>query len=547
MPKQGSVEYINPNIMSLLDLLTLFPHIFLAMACYFIITLFLSHKTGWFLVNWPLLGNLPSLVVNTNRLHDWCTQILSRSGGTLALKGPWFVSTDTLLTCNPDNVHHILVTNFSNFPKGPEYSEMFDLLGDGIFNADSDSWRQQRQMAHIHLNSRPFRQYLAKTSRVMMEKGLMPVLAQAAQKDQVVDLQDVFLRFTFDSACALIFGVEAHCLSIEPEFPNSMITAFAKAVDDAEEAIFYRYIMPGKLWKLLRWLRMGKEKKLAKARETIDHFITHCILNRRREYLLRKRTEEEKEEMGEKKRVEQGSDLLTSYMESQLEVEDGNDNFLRDNTLNLFIAGRDTTSAALTWFFWLVSKNPKVEMKIMEELRQKAKFQINKGCSSNKPRVFETGVLGGMVYLHAALCESLRLFPPLPIDQKGVRHPQVLPSGHVAQPGMKVMYSIYATGRMEWIWGEDCLDFKPERWITNRGEFKFEPPCKFIAFNAGPRTCLGKDIALTQMKAVAAAVLYNFHVKVLEGHPVLPKTSVMLFMKHGLMVRLKARERDTID
>uniref|UniRef100_A0A453A6F2 Uncharacterized protein n=1 Tax=Aegilops tauschii subsp. strangulata TaxID=200361 RepID=A0A453A6F2_AEGTS len=65
---------------------------------------------------------------------------------------------------------------------------------------------------------------------------------------------------------------------------------------------------------------------------------------------------------------------------------------------------------------------------------------------------------------------------------------------------------------------------------------------KFLAFNAGPRTCLGKEVAFTQMKAVAAAVLWNFAVEAVPGHVVEPKLSVMLHMKNGLAVTVKRRK-----
>ncbi|KAI4969055.1 hypothetical protein ZWY2020_046385 [Hordeum vulgare] len=95
-------------------------------------------------------------------------------------------------------------------------------------------------------------------------------------------------------------------------------------------------------------------------------------------------------------------------------------------------------------------------------------------------------------------------------------------------------------GRME-EWGKDCMEFRPERWITDDGKLRYEPSYKFIAFNTGPRTCLGKEVAFTQMKAVAAAVLWNFVVEAVPGHVVEPKLSVILHMKNGLAVTVKRR------
>jgi cytochrome P450 len=85
------------------------------------------------------------------------------------------------------------------------------------------------------------------------------------------------------------------------------------------------------------------------------------------------------------------------------------------------------------------------------------------------------------------------------------------------------------------------MEFKPERWVSERGNTIHVPSYKFIAFNTGPRSCLGKDLSFIQMKMVAATLLQNFHIKVVEGHPVTPKLSFVLHMKHGLEVKVTKR------
>ena len=87
------------------------------------------------------------------------------------------------------------------------------------------------------------------------------------------------------------------------------------------------------------------------------------------------------------------------------------------------------------------------------------------------------------------------------------------------------------------------MEFKPERWLSAQGD-RFEPPkdsYKFMAFNAGPRTCLGKDLAYLQMKSVAAAVLLRYRLLPVPGHRVEQKMSLTLFMKNGLGVLLHPR------
>ncbi|XXG49371.1 hypothetical protein AAC387_Pa02g3576 [Persea americana] len=119
------------------------------------------------------------------------------------------------------------------------------------------------------------------------------------------------------------------------------------AMDDAMEPLAFRKAVPESWWMLLKWLKIGKEKKLAEAWKTFDHFANRVISRRREE--LNKSTRH----VGDAD-CEKGPDLLTSYIDYQLDDEPPlpkSDKFLRDTTLNLILAGRDTTSSALTWFF----------------------------------------------------------------------------------------------------------------------------------------------------------------------------------------------------
>ncbi|KAI4310800.1 hypothetical protein MLD38_035750 [Melastoma candidum] len=96
---------------------------------------------------------------------------------------------------------------------------------------------------------------------------------------------------------------------------------------------------------------------------------------------------------------------------------------------------------------------------------------------------------------------------------------------------------------MKTIWGDDCMEFKPERWLSPEGD-RFEPPkddYKFVAFNAGPRTCLGKDLAYLQMESIASAVLLRYRLTLSPGHRVEQKMSLTLFMKNGLQLNLHPR------
>ncbi|MCD7464154.1 hypothetical protein HAX54_052214 [Datura stramonium] len=458
-------------------------------------------------------------------IHEKTTEVLSKTGGTFLLKGLWFTNMDILATVDPANVHYIMSANFPNFPKGPEFKKIFDVLGDGIFNSDLDMWKDQRKLAREMMIHKRFIKCLMKTSWDKVENGLIPVIEFVAEKGRVVDLQDVFKRFTFDTTCKLVMGFDPSCLSLEfPDIP------FSKVMDDVNYVGFIRHVLPQYLWKLQKLLGVGPEMRLSKAEEVIDQVIV--------KYISMKRDELSKG--GKTKEDEDGFDLLTSYIalndgEKKTELK-FDDKFLRDTILNFMIAGRDGVSACLTWFIWIVFTHPKVEKIIREEL--KAIIPVGEG---EKKRLFTADELKNVVYLHAALCEALRLYPPVPLQHKTPQEPDILPSGHRVHPKMRVMINLYAMGRMESIWGKDALEFKPERWISERGTVKHEQSYKFLAFNAGPRTCLGKEVAFTQMKAVAAAIIHNYQIEMVKGRVIYPNCSIILHMKHGFKVRVKKR------
>jgi hypothetical protein len=73
-----------------------------------------------------------------------------------------------------------------------------------------------------------------------------------------------------------------------------------------------------------------------------------------------------------------------------------------------------------------------------------------------------------------------------------------------------VAYAPYAMGRMEQLWGSDCLEFKPERWLDDNGVFQPQSPYKYAVFQAGQRVCLGKELAMLQMKLLVATLVSHF-------------------------------------
>ncbi|KAG8379483.1 hypothetical protein BUALT_Bualt07G0093200 [Buddleja alternifolia] len=365
------------------------------------------------------------------------------------------------------------------------------------------------------LNHAKFYSFLESTLWHKVETGLLPVLDYFFKQGIDFDLQDVFQRFTFDSICQVVLDYDPSSLCIDlPYIPCE------KAFNDVVEALLHRHIVPECIWKLQKLLKIGNEKKLIEAWKAFDEFIYPLVDSSNR---------------GELKNDFNLLRAFTKAIEGKTIVSSGGlRDLLRDTSMSLMFAGRDTTSTCLTWLFWLIAVNPWAEIKILEEIETKLLLKEEK-----KWRYFNAQECSKLIYLHAALCESLRLFPPGAFEYKAPIQPDILPSGHHLHESTKVIVSVYSVGRMETVWGNDCLEFKPERWISPHGRgITHEPSYKFPAFNVGPRTCLGKEMAFIQMKNVAATIIYHYTVQIVKGHPVSPRDSIVLQAKHGLRVRL---------
>ncbi|CAL1391704.1 unnamed protein product [Linum trigynum] len=497
------------------------------------------------LYQWPLLGMLPSLLFNLSTIHDFITGALRRTGGTFLLKGPSFINADYLVTSDPTNINHIFNKNAANYEKGPDFKAIMEAVGDGIFNVEGESWKLQRKLLRSLLNNSEFEAHSTHILTQKMRSKLMPVLDRAARmdNDELVDLQDVFKRFMFDNMCLLVLGFDPHYLpavgSDDGKLPDN---ACGKAFEVLEEVALCRHIVPMCVWRLQQRLQIGMEWKFSRAWRTLDQLLYGSIKRRKQELATKHNDVTKRDKL----------DLLTQILVMKDEDDGGDknlidktsDKFLRDTTFTLLIAGRDTITAGLTWLIWSVTSHPVVEKRIIQELAQVMASRMSSATDGRERGGFlRSDELNNVVYLHATVCETLRLYPPVPFEHKCAVEADVLPSGHTVRKEERILFSIYTMARMEEIWGEDCMEFKPERWISEKGTMLHVPSSKFMTFLTGARTCLGKNMSFTQIKSLASALLWNYKFELIDdGSSGRPAVSMMLFMKDGLKMRVSKRD-----
>ncbi|XP_057771216.1 alkane hydroxylase MAH1-like [Salvia miltiorrhiza] len=482
----------------------------ITLICSLLLTFLPSKTLPW---NWPLMKLLPTAYLRSHELYDKLTQVLAESNGTILCRTSWYTNVDTLVTSDPRNVQHVLNSRSSLYQRGSEFRKVFDFLGEAVFVKGIKEWKEDKKVTHGFFKESGFHAAAPGIIRRTLETGLVPVLRHAAASGGVLDLQEVFSRYMIDATCLMATGSDMASLRVG--FPPCPLR---EAMDDMADAVFWRNVLPEKVWRMQNLLGVGTERKMARACNDLNQIIDSLMSSRKNQDLAGGGG---------------GFDVLEYYIAGGDRKETLTKEFIKANIMTLFFAARDTSAAILTWFFYLISANPRVKKAVLEEIER---------ISPAREHLFSDAEdLSKLVYLHCALTESLRLFPPAPVIMRDPTEEDVLPSGHRVGKSTKIVMCSYAMAREAAIWGDDCGEFKPERWMCKGGGVRHVASHSFLAFGSGPWACPGRELALARMKGVAATILHNFDVEVLEGQRVSPSVSAFLTVKNGLKASVSSR------
>ncbi|KAH7009503.1 cytochrome P450 [Ilyonectria destructans] len=396
-----------------------------------------------------------------------------------------------IFTAEPANIKAILATQFREYGKGEAFhAEWKDFLGDSIFTTDGDQWHASRQLlrpqfTRIRVSDlQCFESHVETLFRAIANGG--PLAGENQEVDaigidgKVVDICDLFFRYTLDTATEFLLGYDAKSLTTPDQ-------EFANAFNDVQriQNLVARTNMLGPfLPKPVFW------RGLAVMNRLVNFYIQRALAISQAELISK-------------------SDNTSSTFLDALARFTHDPKVLRDQIIAVLLAGRDTTAGSLSWALYELGRNAGAVAKLRTEILATVGYNRNPTYEDLKK----------MSYLKAIINETLRLYPAVPFNVRLALEDTTLPRGggrDGSQPlavlkDTRVFYSPLVMQRRADLYPPVSATFadpevlSPERWAN------WHPrPHEYIPFNAGPRICIAQQFALTQMEYVLCRMFQKY-------------------------------------
>ncbi|KAL1685575.1 cytochrome P450 [Schizophyllum commune] len=207
------------------------------------------------------------------------------------------------------------------------------------------------------------------------------------------------------------------------------------------------------------------------------------------------------------------------------------DRAMVDQVLTFLGAGHETTASGLAWTLWLLATD--------QESQHKLRAEVTPVLAANPRPDYKT--LKDLQWLDCVIMESLRVLPPVPLTVRRAYKTDFL-AGHLVPKGTFLHIPIRVINTWQAVWGPDAEDFRPSRWLNLPKTYN--PAFSFMSFIAGPHGCIGKTMALMEMKAVLACLIAAFHFEpAYEGQKISPAAAITMKPTDGMPLRTRRVRR----
>ncbi|MEO7385723.1 MAG: cytochrome P450, partial [Gammaproteobacteria bacterium] len=385
----------------------------------------------------------------------------------------------SFVVSNPDYIKQILLTNHDNYAKGVGFERVKMLLGNGIIVSDGEEWRRQRTMMQPGFS----RANIARLSEPMraMNLALLEPWSRLADSGQPIDITTAMSHLGLEVILRSILGNDLDAI-IAREGTNPFAFLAEDTTRDLQTAVRFR---------------------------NLSRVILGVVDQRRRS-------------------GQRPFDFLSLLMDARdRKSGDGmTDKELLDEINTLIIAGHETSAGTLNWTWYLLSKHPEVEARLVAEL-----------AKATPGDDFTFDQLMSLDYAACVLKETLRLYPPVWLfSRRALKDDRLGPFRIPA--GSHIFIAPYFLHRRPELWPD------PERFDPDRFDEARSPPVDryaFVPFSAGARRCIGEYFSFVEMQMHLALLAPRFAPSLAAGASIELEPAVNLRTRHSIILILRHR------
>jgi len=408
---------------------------------------------------------------------------------------------EAIVTTNPAVIQHVLKTNAENYQKSEiQVKRMGHFLGKGLLTTHGEAWRTQRRLIQKGFD----RKQLEALSAIMqgsLAESLRDFDRQIGSGP--VDIYPQLMKMTFAMVAKSLFGAR---------LKNEDIDLVSHTICTVQEFIVRQTLQPY----LNPWFQVsGELRRHEDMRTRADAVLLEYIRERRNQA--------------------PGHDLLQTLMDARYADGEGmSDELVLSESMQLLVAGHETSSNALSWLLYLFSSRPDC----LERVRQEFDSVLG-----DAPLSF--GDVPRFEFTTQVIQEALRLYPPFwMVDRMAVADDRV---DDLAIPrGSTVIVYVYGAHHAPRYW-QDPERFDPER-FTKTNE-KLQAPFTYLPFGGGPRGCIGGNYAMLQILMILSSLLRKYDFELAPGQSIEARAMVILRPKNGIRMtftQAAARDRHAI-
>lgn len=442
-----------------------------------------------------------------------------------------------LMTMDPKALTYILNHSY-DFPKPDEVREnVAELFGEGLLFAEGDAHKRQRRV----MNPSFARPYIRELTEIFHEKSaqLRDILFVQIQNTKpgdtfVTNICPWSNKLALDVIGLAGFGYKFEALNVQGT-QNELNTAFANVMKEAQSPSVFgilRVFVP-----ILRKIPTRRTRRVAKSFQVMTR-IGLDLIRSRKEVILHGQGRVDKE--GTPNEIEKnsisGRDLLSRLLAANMVTDLPESHRLSDNDLfsqipTFLTAGHETVAAAVAWTLFALSQDLSIQNKLREELLS---------VKTETPSMDE---LNSLPYFECVVRETMRLHSPvsgttrvsakddlIPLEKPYKDKNGILRHEIPISKGDSIFIPILALNVHKDIWGDDALEFRPDRWAEQPEKIHDFPGiyANMLTFLAGPRACIGYRFALVELKCILFALLRSFQFELAVPVEEIMKRSVLV-------------------